>query len=171
MTDESLWQFDLAWELAELHLSALVDDDYLWQPAPISWTVRPDSSGAWKPDWSDTEPDPLPVPTIGWLTWHISWWWSETIDHLSGRTPRERTDVTWAGTGAEAVSRLRALRGQWRELLAGLSPADLEQPSPFPWGSDSGYTVAHTVLWVNIELTKNVAEIGQLRLLRAAAQG
>ena len=58
-----------------------------------------------------------------------------------------------------------------RDRLAGLSSADLEQPSPFPWGSDSGYTVARTVLWVNIELTKNVAEIGQLRLLRAATQG
>ncbi len=171
MTDESLWQFDLAWALGELHLSALVDDDFLWQPAPLSWTVRPDSSGVWKPDCSDTEPDPLPVPTIGWLTWHINWWWSATIDHLSGRTPRNRSDVAWAGTGAAAVSRLRELRAQWRELLAGLSPADLAQPSSFPWGSDSGYTVAHTALWVNIELTKNFAEIGQLRLLRAASQG
>ena len=38
-------------------------------------------------------------------------------------------------------------------------------------GVRRGYTVAHTVLWVNIELTKNVAEIGQLRLLRAAVRG
>jgi hypothetical protein len=28
--------------------------------------------------------------------------------------------------------------------------------------------MAHTVLWVNVELTKNISEIGQLRLLRAA---
>lgn len=170
MTDESLWQFDLAWALGELHLSALVDDDFLWQPAPLSWTVRPDSSGVWKSDWSDTEPDPLPVPTIGWLTWHIIWWWSATIDHLSGRTPRERADVTWAGSGAAAVADLRALAVQWRELLTGLADNDLAQPSSFPWGSGSGYTVAHTALWVNIELTKNFAEIGQLRLLRAASR-
>jgi hypothetical protein len=44
----------------------------------------------------------------------------------------------------------------------------LDRPSSFPWPSDAGRTVAHTALWVNIELTKNVAEIGQLRLLRAA---
>ncbi|WP_199178281.1 hypothetical protein [Mycobacterium hubeiense] len=32
----------------------------------------------------------------------------------------------------------------------------------------AGRTVAHTALSVNVELTKNIAEIGQLRLLHAA---
>jgi hypothetical protein len=32
----------------------------------------------------------------------------------------------------------------------------------------AGRFVAHTALWVNIELTKNISEVGQLRLLRAA---
>ena len=32
----------------------------------------------------------------------------------------------------------------------------------------AGLAVADTVLWVTVELTKNAAEIGQLRLLRAA---
>jgi hypothetical protein len=27
----------------------------------------------WQFDWAETEPDPVPVPTIGWLTWHIMW--------------------------------------------------------------------------------------------------
>ena len=168
MSDELGWQFGLAWALAELHLSALVDDDFLWQPAPVSWTVRPDANGVWRPDWADAEPDPLPIPTIGWLTWHIEWWWSATIDHLSGRTPRNRSDVAWAGSGAAAVAELRALAAQWRELLAGLAGDELERPSAFPWGPDTGHTVAHTALWVNVELTKNIAEIGQLRLIRAA---
>lgn len=165
MTDEILWQFDLAWALADLHLSALVDDDFLWEPAPLCWTVRPDASGVWRPDWADTEPDPLPVPTIGWLTWHIDWWWTVGIDHLTGASPRDRTDITWPGDGAAAVSRLRELARRWRELLAG---ADLDRPSSFPWGADAGRTVAHTALWVNVELTKNISEIGQLRLLRIA---
>ena len=50
----------------------------------------------------------------------------------------------------------------------GLSGDELERSSSCPWGEDTGHTVAHTVLWVNIELTKNIAEIGQLRLIRAA---
>ncbi len=165
MTDDILSQFDLVWALAELHLSALVEDDVLWEPASLCWTVRPDGSGVWRPDWADVEPDPLPVPTIGWLAWHIDWWWSTAMDHLTAATPRGRTDVMWRGSGTAAVSRLRDLATHWREIL---TTADLQRASPFPWGPDAGRTIAHTALWVNIELTKNIAEIGQLRLLRAA---
>jgi DinB family protein len=165
VTDDILSQFDLAWALADLHLSALDEDDVLWEPAPLCWTVRQDSSGVWRPDWADVEPDPGPVPTIGWLTWHIDWWWSTAVDHLAAATPRDRTDITWPGSGAAAVSRLRDLARQWRQVL---TTADLERPSAFPWGADADRTVAHTALWANVELTKNIAEIGQLRLLRAA---
>ena len=168
MTDELLWQFDLAWALADLHLAALVEDDFLFQPSRLHWTVRPDASGVWRPDWADVEPDPLPVPTIGWLTWHIDWWWSTAIGHLSGATPRDRTDFTWPGNGAAAVARVRELASRWRQMLESLTTADLAQPSSFPWGADAGHTVRHTALWVNVELTKNISEIGQLRLLRAA---
>ncbi|MEO3759170.1 DinB family protein [Mycobacterium sp. B14F4] len=165
MTVDLSWQFDLAWSLADLHLAALTDDDFLWEPAPLVWTVRPDGNGRWRPDWADAEPDPIPVPTIGWLTWHIQWWWSTTIDHLTGALPRQRTDVTWQGDGAAAVEGIRALAYRWRDVLARVDPA---APSEFPWGADSGLTVAHSALWVNVELTKNISEIGQLRLMRAA---
>jgi hypothetical protein len=150
------WQFDLAWALADLHLSALVDDDFSpasgrcpqWEPAPLCSTVRPDSTGVWRPDWADTEPDPLPVPTIGWLTWHIDCppqaggapRWSVAIDHLTGASPRDRMDITWPGSGPAAVARLRGLAARWRQLLAA---ADLTGPSSFPWGADAGRTVAH----------------------------
>ncbi len=103
MTDELVWQFDLAWALADLHLTALVEEDFLWQPGALCWTVRPDASGVWRPDWADTEPDPLPVPTIGWLTWHIERWWSVAIDHVTGATPPDRTEVTWPGSGVARI--------------------------------------------------------------------
>jgi hypothetical protein len=168
MTDELRWQFDLVWALAEVHLSALTDDDFLWTPVRRMWTVRPDAAGRWHADWAETEPDPIPVPTVGWLSWHIDWWWSTATAHVAGDDPPQRTDVTWPGSGTAAVARLRGLADQWRTLLAGLEPADLRRPSAFPWGADAGHTVVHTVLWVNVELTKNISEIGQLRLLRAA---
>lgn len=162
-------QFDLVWALADLHLSALTDDDFGWEPAESVWTVRPDAAGVWRPDWADEEPDPIPVPTIGWLTWHITWWWSVTMAHLDGEPVPDRTEVTWPGA-VEAVARIRALADRWRVLVDGLAAADLAGASTFPWGPDSGRTVVDTVLWAHVELTKNVAEIGQLRLLRAVSR-
>ncbi|MGV0788805.1 DinB family protein [Mycolicibacterium sp. XJ2] len=165
MTVDLRWQFDLVWALADLHLASLADDDFLWEPTEVTWTVRPDAGGVWHADWSDTEPQPIPVPTIAWLTWHVDWWWSSAISHLTGEAPREPRDVTWPGEGAAVVARLRHLADRWRKVLAGVDP---NAPSAYPWGEDSGHTVAHTALWVNVELTKNTAEIGQLRLIRAA---
>ncbi|GAA2204486.1 DinB family protein [Nonomuraea monospora] len=162
------WQFDLTWSLFEYHLERLEEDDFRWEPAPHCWTVRRDPAGRWEPDWADSEPDPVPVPTIAWLSWHVGWWLSVTTDHAQGRTPRDRTEVTWPGDGERTVAWLRGLREEWLTVLDRLTDADLDAAAPFPWPRDGGHTVAHMVAWVNAELMKNVTEIGQLRLLRAA---
>jgi DinB superfamily len=144
------WQFDLTWRLFDLHLSLLTPDDFLWEPAANCWTVRR-RAGAWVPDWAEPEPDPLPVPAIAWLTWHIGWWWTVTIERLRGRTPPHRAEVAWPGPGAPTIDWLRGLRSAWLDVLDGLTADDAE-----------------TAAWVNAELMKNVAEIGQLRILRAS---
>jgi DinB family protein len=152
------WQFDLTWSLFEFHLERLEPDDFLWEPAKLVWTVR---DGV--PDWDEAELDPIPVPTLAWVTWHIGWWWSVTLDHVTGRPPRERTDIRWPGP-EETVAWLRGLRDEWVEVLGTLDP---DAPSTLPWQSE---TVGHVVAWLNAELMKNVTEIGQLRLLRAAGR-
>ncbi|MER7346438.1 DinB family protein [Streptomyces aurantiacus] len=166
-------QFELTWALFEYHLERLSYEDFLWEPAAHTWTLRrPADGGAWAPDWADTEPDPVPVPTIAWLSWHIGWWWGVTLDHAQGRPPRDRADVAWPGPGEPAVARLRALHDEWLTVLDGLTDAGLDAPAPFPWpaGADGPrYAVADMAAWVNAELMKNAAEIGQLRMLRAAA--
>ncbi|MFC9898118.1 DinB family protein [Nocardia sp. NPDC127579] len=161
----SRWQFDLVWALFEFHLERLEPADFLWEPTDLCWTLRRDGSGAWQPDWADTEPDPIPVPTIGWLSWHIGWWWTVTIDHLAGQRAHERTEIAWPGPES-AVEWLRELRTRY---LTALENADLTAPAAFPWPDDPEKTVAHTVAWAHAELMKNAAEIGQLRLLRAAS--
>ncbi|MEV6278620.1 DinB family protein [Nocardia sp. NPDC051832] len=163
------WQFDLVWALFEYHLERLETADFLWEPAELCWTLRQDESGVWVPDWADAEPDPIPVPTIGWVSWHIGWWWTVTIDHLRHRPIHDRAEVEWPGPGSAAVDWLRDLRTEWSQLLDQISEADLAAAATFPWPDDPGKSVAHTVAWVNAELMKNAAEIGQLRLLRAAA--
>jgi hypothetical protein len=53
--------------------------------------------------------------------------------------------------------------------IGGLTGADLDAIAPFPWPSRPDRTVADMVAWVNAELMKNVAEIGQQRILRTAS--
>ncbi|MEW2453811.1 DinB family protein [Streptomyces albus] len=162
-------QFDLTWSLFEHHLERLAPGDLLWEPGPYCWTVRPGPDGTWVPDFAETEPDPVPVPTMGWVSWHLGWWWSVTLDHLRGRPPRDRSEVVFPGDEAATAAWLRGLRTEWLSALEGLSEAEWEATAPFPWDNDPEHTVAHMVAWVNAELMKNVAEFGQLRLLRAAA--
>ncbi|GAA0927301.1 DinB family protein [Pseudonocardia zijingensis] len=161
------WQFDLTWSLTEYHLDRLAVDDVLWEPAPLCWTVRRGADGSWSPDWADVEPDPVPVPTIAWVTWHLGWWWGVSADHLRGRAPRDREAVAWPGP-AGVAGWLRDLRDDWAGALGGLTDADLAAPAAFPWPADAGMTVAQVLAWANAELMKNTAELGQLRLLRAA---
>ncbi|WBB71686.1 DinB family protein [Micromonospora sp. WMMD1128] len=165
------WQFDLTWSLFAYHLDRLEPDDFLGEPAALCWTMRRDADGAWRPDWADTEPDPIPAPTIAWLTWHLGWWWLVAGDHLVGRPARRREDVVWPGPGEETITWLRGLRMAWTDELDRLTVDDLARPAAFPWSADAGLTVAHMVGWVNAELMKNTAEIGQLRLLSALRRG
>jgi hypothetical protein len=151
------WQFDLTWSLFEYHLDLLADADLLWEPtAPHVFTMRHNGT-AWDRDWPTPEEEPNGVATMAWLTWHIGWWWTAAVDHVCHREPR---DVAWPGP-EQAVEWLRGLRAEWLQVLADV---DLEATTTFPW-PDGSMTVAHTVAWVNSELMKNVAEIGQLRRL------
>lgn len=161
-------QFELTWSLFEYHLERLTPEDLLWEPAKLCWTVRVDSTGSWRPDWSDLPLDPIPVPTIGWLSWHIGWWWSTAIAHARGVVPPERTAVRWPGDLARTLGWMRALRDDWTHLLDDADDAVLALPAAFPWAPETGRSMADLYAWVNAELMKNAAEIGQLRLLRAA---
>lgn len=125
MRDLLRWQFDLTWSLFEHHRDRLAPDDFLWESAELAWTMR---DGV--PDWAETEPEPIPVPTIAWVSWHLRWWWSVAIDHTQGRTPRDRTDVEWPGPHG-AVRWLRGLRDDWVSVLDTL---DLTAPSTVPHG-------------------------------------
>lgn len=169
VTDLLRWQLDLTWSLAAIHLDDLSTEDALWEPGPLVWTVRRDAEGRWLPDWAETEPDPVPVPTIGWLTWHIAWWWTGALAALRGEPAPEPAAVPWAGNAAGAIERVRALHAEWTAELDALTPERLAAPAAYPWPADAGLTVAHLAAWVNAELMKNVAEIGQLRLARRAS--
>jgi hypothetical protein len=162
-------QLDIAWALLDYHLKDLDDPICLWEPAPICWTVRPDGQGRWTADWEVPEPDPVPAVSIAWVTWHIGYWWTTTLGHCFGSGAPEREEITWPGTAASAIDWMRGLERDWRANLLRLTDADLDstdRTAGLPWGQ--GQTLANIAGWVNVELTKNVAEIGLLRNLHGA---
>jgi len=153
------WQFQLTWRLAaEAQLFSLTDAACLWQPAPGSWTVHLSEDGNWRPDWSMPEPEPAPATTIGWLTWHLIWWWSGLIAAICGEEPSAHTAVFWPGSADAAILQLKSLSEQWTDILSQLQEADLERPLAYPWAEPRPLWIA--LAWANLELMKNIAEIG-----------
>lgn len=163
------WQFNVAWALFEEHVPRLGESQCRWSPAAEPLDVWRDHHGRWHGVWLDPEPPDPPPPTMAWLTWHLGYWWTATLAERAGAPIAEPHEVEWPGTLADAITWLRELRSRWLMVLDGLTDADLARPAHFPWRHRTDRTVAHQVWWVNAELMKNVAEIGQLRFLHAAA--
>jgi hypothetical protein len=157
------WQFGLAWRLAGYHLPALTDAACLWEPARQCWTVHQGADGKWRPDWAETEPDPVPATTIGWLTWHLIWWWSGALRAVRDESAIPREEVFWPGSADGVREKLEMLSRDWSAMLAGLTDADLEKPFAHPWTEPRPFRIA--LAWANAELMKNVAEIGTMRHL------
>lgn len=163
------WQFRVAWSLAtDVHLARLTTELCLWQPDPSSWTVRRGSDGRWWPDWADTDPvDPAP-PSVGWLTWHLAWWWTDALAVVRGSTPADRETVPWAGSAAAVVAQLHELAEAWTSAVGALDDERLHAPTSFPW--PNARPLIYTISWANLELMKNVAEIGEVANMYHATQ-
>ncbi|AZK95773.1 MULTISPECIES: DinB family protein [Streptomyces] len=166
-------QLDMVWALFEYHLPGLDFDDHLWEPAPGAWNVRPDGAGRWVPDWQVPEPDPVPTTSIGWLSWHIGYWWTVTLRHCFGDGAPAREEIFWPGGAGATADWLRGLKDEWRAELLRLTDEDLDstgRTAGLPLFGDTVLTLAETASWVNFELAKNVSEIGlTVRLRRASA--
>jgi hypothetical protein len=67
-------QFDLQWNLAHgPSLETLTDEEYLWEPVPGCWSIRPTGPGGrgeFEQAWPD--PEPAPVTTIAWRLSHLA---------------------------------------------------------------------------------------------------
>ena len=155
-------QFELTWLLAQYHLPKMTDENCLWAPSDNVWTVRLSTEGRWRPDFVEAEPEPIPTPTIAWISWQILWWWNGALATLEGRTPPSSSDIDWPGSALATRNRLEELSLKWRVALSTLEAKDVGENShrmvPFPWSQPK--PLAEMLGWVNVELMKNIAEIG-----------
>jgi len=159
-------QFETAWKLTSLHLDGLSTEECLWRPASEGLHVRRAADGTWRADWPDHEGYDLGPPSIAWLTWHLGFWWSMVLDHSFGGGTLAREGVTWPGDADGVRGRVGQLQREWHAALDGISDDDLRSPARTRWPfRDRPF--GDVVAWVNVELTKNAAEIGYARFLHA----
>jgi hypothetical protein len=157
-------QFETAWKLTTFHLEGLTTEECLWRPAKAGLHVHRDADGKWRADWPEHERYDLGPPSIAWLTWHIGYWWSMVL--CDGALSRE--DVLWPGSADDVREWIGSLQKKWRARVERLTDDDLRSTERTKWPfTDRPY--GDVVAWVNVELTKNAAEIGYARFLYAVS--
>ena len=164
--DYLVGQFGTAWALTTYHLDSLTTEECLWRPARDGLHVEKGRDGRWRADWPAHERYDLGPPSIAWLTWHVCFWWSMVLDHSFGAGALAREDVTWPGSADAVRDRINLLKGNWQGVLDRVTADELRSPARTRWPlKDRPF--GDVVAWVNVELTKNAAEIGYARFLYA----
>jgi hypothetical protein len=159
-------QFETAWKLTDFHLEGLATEECLWRPATQGLHVHQLSSGTWRPDWPDHEGYHLGPPSIAWLTWHLGFWWSMVLNHSFGDGTLSREKVLWPGTGDDVRGWVGRLQREWRVVLEQITDDALQSAERTRWPFQ-GRPFGDVLAWINVELTKNAAEIGYARFLYA----
>jgi hypothetical protein len=164
--DSLVRQLDIAWALTEYHLTGLGTEECLWRPGSRGLHVQL-RDGVWVADWPDHEGYDLGPSSIAWITWHIVFWWSSVLDHSFGAGTLSREDVRWPGSAEAVKARIGELQREWRRQLLLLDDVELRRTVRTRWPfQDKPFL--DVVGWLNIELTKNAAELGYARFLHGA---
>jgi hypothetical protein len=163
-------QFETAWKLTSFHLDGLTTEECLWRPAHQGPHVHHAPDGAWRADWPDREGYDIGPPSIAWLTWHIGFWWSMVLDHSFGAGALSRESVMWPGNADDARAWIMRLQEEWRSVLERITADDLRSVERTRWPfRDRPF--GDVIAWLNVELTKNAAEIGYARFLYGSTYG
>lgn len=162
MRELLLQQLDIPWALASgYYLPGLTDEIAHWRPSAnaVGLVAR---EGSFYPEWPDEEQEPIPDTTVGWLLWHMEWWWSGAVEGTRGGRSPGPGEFAWSGSAGASRARLTGLHDEW---VAILTTSDLSHSctAPFP----TPQPLSEIAAWLNVELMKNVAELGQLMRLRA----
>lgn len=163
-------QFETAWKLTSFHLDGLTTAECLWRPASAGLHVHQSDDGAWRADWPTHERYDLGPPSIAWLTWHLCFWWSMVLDHSFADGTLTRETVMWPGSADAVRAAIGRFEAEWRSVLVGITSETLHSTERTRWPfRDRPF--GDVVAWLNVELTKNAAEIGYARFLYAVNAG
>lgn len=170
-------QLEWHWQgQARPRLEGLTDEEYLWEPAPGTWTLRrrenpaPETatyragSGEWLVDYGSPEPVPAPVTSIAWRVAHlvVGVFGARNHSHF-GAPPAEYGTWDYAGTADEALRQLDEAYAAWSAGVLRLTEEDLwcdVGEAEGPWWTEPMITL---VLHINREAIHHMAEIALLR--------
>lgn len=159
-------------------LEGMTDDEYLWEPVPGAWSIRPRAEartamaaggGDLVADFEMPEPVPAPVTTIAWRIGHVivGIFGARNAAHFGG-PPMDYFSVEWPGTAHAALTMLDDVYAGWVEGAGGLDEAELAEPVGESEGPYAAYPYGALVLHVNREAIHHLAEVALLRDLYRA---
>jgi hypothetical protein len=158
-------------------LDGLTDEEYFWEPAANTWSVRPRGQGRAAlavgggdlvMDYAFPEPSPAPVTTIAWRLAHIvvGVFGTRVAGHFDGAHVDYET-FEYAGTASGALHQLDAAYRAWYDGVVALGEEGLAQPCGPSEGPFADEPMAMLVLHINREAIHHGAEIALLRDLYA----
>jgi DinB superfamily len=167
-------QIDWHWthQLRE-RLDGLTDDEYFWEPAPGSWSVRPRGTGTapvqagageMTIDFAFPQPDPPAFTTIAWRLGHVivGVLAMRNASHF-GRAQTDYESFEYAPTAATALAQLDQEYATWLAGVESLGEAGLARPCGEAEGPFAALPMAALVLHINRELIHHLAEVCLLR--------
>lgn len=180
-TTQLLDQLTFHWESqGRRRLDGLTEDEYLWEPVPGAWSIRPRAEarttmaaggGDLVIDWEYPEPEPSPVTTIAWRIGHL------TVGVFGVRNQRHfggpRADYLtfdWPAEAAVALAWLDAAYGRWVAGVRDLGDDGLARPVGEAEGDWAEAPYAALVLHIHREAIHHLAEVALLRDLYANTQ-
>lgn len=174
LLDQLTWHWE---HQARPRLEGLSDDEYLWEPVPGCWSLRPRgtsqtpmSAGAGDLviDFAFPEPVPAPVTTIAWRMAHVivGVLGMRTHSHFGG-PPADYETWTYAATADEALAQLDDAYAAWVAGVGRLGEEGLARPCGPAEGPWAEAPMATLVLHINRESIHHLAEIALLRDLFA----
>ena len=148
----------------------LSDDEYLWEPAPGCWSIRPRSeattsmaagAGDTVADFEDPEPQPAPLTTIAWRLAHIAVgiFGERAANHFGepGSVTYPTTD--WPLTAAGMRELLRHHHDAWVSGVKALGENGLAHPCGPAEGPFAEYPMAALVLHISREAIHHGSEV------------
>ena len=161
---------DEIWDRLSRRLTGLTQQEYLWEPVAGCWSVRPGPDGA-QVEVVFPPPEPPPVTTIAWRTWHIGLsCLAEYTSNGLGDWPLAVTEHGWYLDVTDALAAMQTAWLSFRTGLDRLGEQGMQRELGPSWGPYQHEPWAALVLHAQDELSHHGAEIALLRDLYRASR-